>query len=63
MHVRPFILLAIILVSPVARAIGGPSFDGRVTATARSLLGDFAQLEAPIGHRQPTLDQKRAPQT
>jgi hypothetical protein len=49
-------LLAMILVSPVVQAVGEPSSDARVAATARSSRADLAQLEAPIGHRQPTLD-------
>jgi hypothetical protein len=49
-------LLAMTLVSPVVRAVGEPSSDARVAATARSSRADLAQLEAPIGHRQPTLD-------
>ena len=49
-------LLAMIPVSPVVQAIGEPSSDARVAATARSSRADLAQLEAPIGHRQPTLD-------
>jgi hypothetical protein len=49
-------LLAMILVSPVVQAIGEPSSDARVAATARSSRADLAQLEAPIGHRQPKLD-------
>jgi len=48
-------LLATIL-GPVVQAIGEPSSDARLTATARSSRADLAQLEAPIGHRQPTLD-------
>jgi len=43
-------LLAMILVSPVVQAVGEPA------ATAGSSRADLAQLEAPIGHRQPTLD-------
>ena len=49
-------LLATILVSPVVQATGEPSSDARLNATARSSRADLAQLEAPIGHRQPTLD-------
>ena len=49
-------LLAAILVSPVVQAIGKPSSDARVTATARSWRADLAVLQAPIGHRQPTLE-------
>src|SRR5262245_64899631 len=49
-------LLATILVSPVVQATGKPSSDAIVTATARSSLTDLAVLQAPIGHRQPTLE-------
>jgi hypothetical protein len=45
-------LLATILLSPIVQAMS----KARVTATARSSHADLAQLEAPIGHRQPTLD-------
>ena len=59
MQIRPSMtmvpLLATILVSPVVQAIGELSSDARLTATASSSRGDLAQLEAPIGHRQPTL--------
>ena len=60
MHFRPSMtmvpLLATILVSPVVPAIGEPSSDARVTATARSSRAELAVLQAPIGHRQPTLE-------
>jgi hypothetical protein len=60
MRIRPSItmipLLATMLVSPVVQAIGEPSSDARVTATARSPRADLAVLQAPIGHRQPTLE-------
>ena len=50
MHIRSSMtmvpLLAMILVSPVVQAIGEPS----------SSRADLAVLQAPIGHRQPTLD-------
>jgi hypothetical protein len=49
-------LLATILVSPVIQATGERSSDVRVAAGDRSWRIDLAQLEAPIGHRQPTLD-------
>src|SRR5215831_12505504 len=49
-------LLATIMVSPVVQAIGKPSSDAIVTATARSSRTDLAVLQAPIGHRQPTLE-------
>jgi hypothetical protein len=54
MHVRPrsimVPLLATILVSPVVQAIGESSSD------AESFRANLAVLPAPIGHRQPTLD-------
>jgi hypothetical protein len=40
-------LLATLLVGPVVQAIGEPSSDARV---------DRVVLPAPVGHRQPTLD-------
>ena len=49
-------LLATILVSQVVHAIGEPSFDARVTATTGSSRAQLAVLPAPVGHRQPTLD-------
>jgi hypothetical protein len=49
-------LLAMILVNPVVQAIGEPSSDARVAATVRTSRADLAVLPAPIGHRQPTLD-------
>src|SRR6516165_11534524 len=49
-------LLVMILASSVVQAIGEPSADARAAAAARSWRIDLAQLEAPIGHRQPTLD-------
>ena len=49
-------LLATILASQVAHAIGEPSFDARVTATTGSSRAQLAVLPAPVGHRQPTLD-------
>jgi hypothetical protein len=51
-----FPLLTAILLSPVVQAIGEPSSDARGTATARPARAVVAQLEAPVGHRQPTLD-------
>ena len=48
-------LLAMILASSVVQAIGEPSADARAAAAARSWRIDLAQIEAPIGHRQPTL--------
>jgi hypothetical protein len=60
MHIQPSItmvpLLATILVSPVVQAIGEPSSDARVIAAARAPHADLAVLQAPIGHRQPTLE-------
>ena len=60
MRIRPSItmipLLATMLVSPVVQAIGEPSSDLRATVTARSSRIHLAVLQAPIGHRQPTLD-------
>jgi hypothetical protein len=60
MQIRPSMtmvpLLATIMVSPVVQATGEPSSDVRVAASARSWHIDLAQLEAPVGHRQPTLD-------
>jgi len=44
-------LLVMILASSVVQAIGEPSADARAAAGI-----DLAQLEAPIGHRQPTLE-------
>jgi hypothetical protein len=60
MQIRPsmtmVLLLATVLVSLVVQA-REPSSDVRVAAAARSWRIDLAQLlEAPIGHRQPTLD-------
>ena len=49
-------LLATILASQVVHAIGEPSFDARVTATTGSSRAQLAVLPAPVGHRQPTLD-------
>src|ERR1700733_9184712 len=44
-------LLATVLMNPVIRGIWESSSDA-----PRSSRVDLAQLEAPIGHRQPTLD-------
>jgi hypothetical protein len=49
-------LLATILVSGVAQINRGTISDRRGTTTASSSLADLVQLEAPIGHRQPTLN-------
>jgi hypothetical protein len=52
MRIRPSMtmvpLLATTLVSPVIQAIDKPYSDGRVT--------HLVVLPAPVGHRQPTLD-------
>jgi hypothetical protein len=60
MHIRPSLtmvpLLAMILVSPIVQAIGEPSSDARVAATVGSSRANLAVLPAPIGHRQPTLN-------
>jgi hypothetical protein len=57
MHIRPSItivpLLATMLVSPVARAIGELSPDAMVSATAGSSRADLAVLQAPIGTDSP----------
>jgi hypothetical protein len=45
MQIRPS--MTTILVSPVVQAIGEPSSDARM---------DRVVLPAPVGHRQPTLD-------
>jgi hypothetical protein len=49
-------LLATIMLSQVAHAIGEPSFDARVIATTGSSRAQLVVLPAPVGHRQPTLD-------
>jgi hypothetical protein len=58
MRIRPTMttvpLLVMMLVGPVIQAIGEPSPYVRVAATAKSSRADLAQLQAPIGHRQPT---------
>jgi hypothetical protein len=57
MQIRPMVLLLVmILVRCLVQAIGEPSTDARAAAAARSWRIDLAQLEAPIGHRQPTLE-------
>jgi hypothetical protein len=48
--------LTTILVSAAVQAIGAPFSDTRVTAPSTSPRLDLAVLQAPIGHRQPTLD-------
>jgi len=47
-------LLAIMLTSAVVKTVLEPSSDARLTAIARSV--HVAQLPAPTGHRQPTLN-------
>jgi hypothetical protein len=44
------------LIIPAVQAIEKPSLDARVKATATSSRAHLAQLPAPIGHRQPALD-------
>ena len=60
MQIRPtmivVLLLATILVSQVVQAIGEPSSDARVTEMTGSSRTRLAVLPAPVGHRQPTLD-------
>ena len=56
MQIRPSMTTVSVLVNPVVQATGEPSSDVRVAAAARSWRIDLAQLDAPIGHRQPTLD-------
>jgi hypothetical protein len=52
MQIRPTMttgaFLAIMLVGPVFQAIGEPA------VTAKSSRAELAQLQAPVGHRQPT---------
>ena len=75
MQIRPTMivvpLLATILVCQVVQAIGEPSSDARVTEMTGSSRTQLAVLPAPVGHRQPTLDdlppwlreiEKRGPQ-
>jgi hypothetical protein len=47
--------LAVLVVGPV-QAIGEPSSNAAFSTTPMTARGVLAQLEAPIGHRQPTLD-------
>lgn len=58
MQIRPTMpmgaLLAIMLLGPVFQAIGEPSPDVTVGVTVKSSGAELAQLQAPIGHRQPT---------
>jgi hypothetical protein len=46
--------LAIMLASLVMQAVAEPSSEARLTAIAQSV--HVAQLPAPTGHRQPTLN-------
>jgi len=58
MQIRPstgMISLTALLVSTVC-TIGEPSSDAGKPVTAIAMRGVLAQLEAPIGHRQPTLE-------
>jgi hypothetical protein len=56
MRTQPsMISLPMLLVSPV-QAIGGPSSNAAFAGAPMTVGGVLAQLEAPIGHRQPTLD-------
>ena len=48
------VFLAIMLVSPVFQAMGEPSPDVTVAVTVKSSRAELAQLQAPVGHRQPT---------
>jgi hypothetical protein len=58
MQIRPTMttgaFLAIMLVGPVFQAIGEPSPNVTVAAPAKSSCAELAQLQAPVGHRQPT---------
>jgi hypothetical protein len=58
MHIRSSMtlvpLLATILVSPAFQGIGEPSPDVTLDVTVKSSRAELAQLQAPIGHRQPT---------
>ena len=49
------ISLAVLLVSPV-QTVGKQSSSAASSGAPMTLRGVLAQLEAPIGHRQPTLD-------
>jgi hypothetical protein len=49
-------LLAMMLVSPAVQAIGELPSDATVGATFRLSRADLAVLQAPIGHRQPPLN-------
>ena len=58
MQIRPLMAmvpaLAIMLASPVMQAAVEPSSEARLTAIPQSV--HVAQLPAPTGHRQPTLN-------
>ena len=58
MQIRPIMttgaFLATTLVGPVFQAIGEPSRDVTVAVTVKSPRAELAQLQAPVGHRQPT---------
>jgi hypothetical protein len=58
MQIRPTMttgaFLAVMLVGPVFQAIGEPSPDVTVAVTVKSSRAELAQLQAPVGHRQPT---------
>jgi hypothetical protein len=58
MQIRPTMttgaVLAIMLVGPVFQAIGEPSPNVTVAVSAKSSRAKLAQLQAPVGHRQPT---------
>jgi hypothetical protein len=58
MQIRPTIttgaVLAIVLVGPVFQAIGEPSPNVTVAGPFKSSRAELAQLQAPVGHRQPT---------
>jgi hypothetical protein len=59
MQIRPVIVvlfLATSLASPAVAAIGAPWSGLRFALTAQSSGGILAVLQAPVGHRQPTLD-------
>ena len=60
MQIRPSMimapLLAAIFVSPVVQAIGDTFPNATVTATAGWPRTELVVLPAPVGHRQPTLD-------
>jgi len=58
MRIQPsmtIISLAVLLVSPV-QAVKKQSASAASSGAPMALRGVLAQLEAPVGHRQPTLD-------